>query len=210
MRWDWRSKLLLASTSCPSAADNAAVADRSAFSSSTGSSVASTSSGATRSPTLANRFKMRPPMRKASDTSFSARICPVRTTVSPTSPLPAVIVRTGRGGVSVTVFSCLQAPSTRASAATSGKTDASRRPGVSTVLERPIAVLKPNLKDGTQGPAAFCLGAIKHRLAPAPRSRIAATRALFQPAMSGIGSSGTLDLCSPRGRLNIGVRAAIW
>ena len=39
---------------------------------------------------------MRPPMRKASEASFSALIWPVSTTVSPTPPFAAVIVRTGR------------------------------------------------------------------------------------------------------------------
>ena len=77
IRWFWRSKLFCASTSWARAAASAACAERSALSSSCGSSFASTWSGSTLSPTSPFRSMIRPPMRKARLTSFSARMSPV-------------------------------------------------------------------------------------------------------------------------------------
>ena len=97
IRWFWRSKLFCASTSWPRAALSAACAERTPLSSSCGSSFASTWSGSTLSPTPPLRSMIRPPMRKARFTSFSARMSPVSWTASPIAPFSTVTVRTGRG-----------------------------------------------------------------------------------------------------------------
>ena len=60
-------------------------------------------------------------------------------------------------GASAAVFSCRRRPR-QASAAKSGKAHAKRWLGVNTVLEGPIAVLKPNLKGGNRGFAPVCRG----------------------------------------------------
>src|SRR5262245_6053546 len=92
----WRSNSLWASANCAWAAATPACAARSELSWSCGSSLATTWSGSSRSPTLAARSIMRPPMRKATRVSFSASIRPVNATVSPLSRLTTVTVRTGR------------------------------------------------------------------------------------------------------------------
>src|SRR5262249_18171815 len=92
------------SANCAWAAATPACAARSELSWSCGSSLPTTWSGSSRSPTLAARSIMRPPMRKARRVSFSASIRPVNATVSPLSCLTTVTVRTGRtsgGAVSV-------------------------------------------------------------------------------------------------------------
>ncbi len=64
---------------------------------------------------------MRPPMRKASEASFSALICPVRTTTSPVPPFAAVIVRTGRASTVLALVFCSQPATTNAIAGNSSR-----------------------------------------------------------------------------------------
>src|SRR5215471_1686464 len=100
----WRSNSLWDSANCAWAAATPACAARSELSWSCGSSFATTWSGSSRSPTLAARSIMRPPMRKARRVSFSASIRPVNASVSPLSCLTTVTVRTGRtSGAAVSV-----------------------------------------------------------------------------------------------------------
>ena len=65
-------------------------------------------------------------MRKASEASFSALIWPVSTTVSPTPPLVAVMVRTGRAST-VLAFFCSQPASNSAIAGNSRRLRAALR-----------------------------------------------------------------------------------
>ena len=78
---------------------------------------------------------MRPPMRKASDASFSALICPVSMTVSPAPLFSAVIVRTGRAWTALASVFRSQ-PASRASA------DISVRPSVAmtTALRKALTI----------------------------------------------------------------------
>ena len=69
-------------------------------------------------------------MRKASDASFSALICPVSTTVSPAPLFSAVIVRTGRAWTALASVLRSQAAS-RAVAATRIRPSVAARDGTS-------------------------------------------------------------------------------
>ena len=78
-------------------------------------------------------------MRKARAASFSAWICPVRTTVSPTLLCSTVTVRTGRGSGALASVSSLHPASGRANAGSSSNAQAIMRRRAEELLNGAIA-----------------------------------------------------------------------